>query len=343
MKAVSHRVVVVPGDGVGPELIEVTTRVLDATGVELAWEEHPAGAPAIAAYGSALPGETLRAARDAGIVLKGPISNPHDGAESPNIGLRRACGVFANVRRARSTPGVPGSGAGIDIVLVRDVTEDIYQGAQQRFGTAAGMSVKFVTRAGSERIARFAFEFARRYGRRRITVVHKATVLSATDGLFLEAAYDVAAGYPDIECVDELVDAAAMHLVRDAGRYDVLLTTFQYGDILSDLCAGLTGGLGVMPGALYGERNAVFEAAHGSAPKYAGTHRLNPTALILSGALLLDHLGEAAAATAVRGAVDKVIADGTHVTHDLGGTASAVEMAAAVADLVSPSATGAPA
>ncbi len=327
----ANRIAFIPGDGIGPEVCWAARRVLDATGLNLEWIDGQAGEAAVQSHGTPLPAETLRLVAEAGVVLKGPMANPIGrGYESPNIGLRAAADLHANVRIATSFHGVPTPFAGTDIAVVREITEDVYNGARQMVGPDAAIAIKFVTRATSERIARFAFEYAIEHGRKKVTIAHKAATLKLTDGLFLEAVRTVAAEYPTIECEDHLIDALAMHLVRAPQQFDVLLAPFQYGDILADLCAGLVGGLGLVPGASFGERAAFFEAAHGSAPKYAGLDRVNPTALILSGALLLDHLGETEAAASVRAATKAVIEERRSTTYDLGGSATTSEMTDAI-------------
>jgi len=326
------RVAIVPGDGIGPEVVGAARYVLDATGVDLDWVEGEAGEDAAAASGAPLPPETLRLVTDVGVVLKGPMANPiGKGYESPNIGLRAAADLYANVRIAQSFEGAPTPFPGLNVVVVREITEDIYNGARQMVGPDAAIGIKFVTRAASERIARFAFEYAMSQGRTKVTITHKAATLKQTDGLFLEAARSVAGDYPSIECDDYLIDALTMMLVRRPQQFDVILASFQYGDILADLCAGLAGGLGLVPGASFGDRAAFFEAAHGSAPKHAGQDKVNPTALILSGALLLDHIGETDAASRVRRATEAVIAEGRVTTYDLGGSATTTAMAEAIA------------
>jgi isocitrate dehydrogenase (NAD+) len=328
---VAQRVVLVPGDGIGPEVTHAARRALDATGVAIDWVEAHAGEDALRERGAVLPAETIAAVREVGTALKGPMTNPvAAGYDSPNIGLRTAAELYANVRLAEVFPGVESKFPGTDLVVIRDVTEDVYKGAQQAVGPDAAIAVKFITRAASERIARFAFEFARAHGRRRVTVAHKAATLKATDGLFLTSVLHVAASYPDIDCDEELIDALAMRLVRTPEQFDVLLAPFQYGDILADLCAGLVGGLGVVPGASFGAEAAFFEAAHGSAPKYAGQDRANPTAMILSGVLMLRHLGELDAADRLQAAVQAVLAAGEHTTPDIGGPAGTRRMTDAV-------------
>ncbi|MGH3763031.1 isocitrate/isopropylmalate dehydrogenase family protein [Actinophytocola sp.] len=326
-----HTVVHVPGDGIGPEVTWAARQVIDASGVDVEWVLAEAGEDEFATSGSTIPPRTASLVREVGVVLKGPMANPvGHGYRSPNIALRQAAGVHANVRLAWAMPGARTHFPGTDLVVVREITEDVFTGAAQQVGPDAAITVKWVTRAATHRAARFALEYARRHGRRRVTVAHKAATLKETDGLFLAAAREIAPEYPEIEFDDCLVDALAMHLVRDPSEFDVLLAPFQYGDILADLCAGLAGGLGVVPGASFGPRSALFEAAHGSAPKYAGRDVVNPTALVLSGALLLDHLGESAAAARVRGAVAAVVSAGRATTYDLGGTASTTEMTDAI-------------
>jgi isocitrate dehydrogenase (NAD+) len=328
----AHTVVVVPGDGIGPEVTSAARQVLTATGVDIEWVEAPAGEREYTATGETVPARTADLVRQVGVTLKGPMANPiGHGYRSPNIALRSAADVFVNVRLAQTFTGAPTRFPGTDVVVIREVTEDVFQGAAQYVGPDAAIAIKFVTRAATHRVARFAFDYARSHGRRRITVVHKAATLKETDGLFLAAAREIAADNKDIELDDCLVDALAMRLVRNPAEFDVLLAPFQYGDILADLCAGLAGGLGMAPGASFGAEAALFEAAHGSAPKYAGRDIANPCALILSGALLLDHIGEQAAADRVRTAVADVLAAGVTTTRDLGGTAGTRAMTEAVA------------
>jgi isocitrate dehydrogenase (NAD+) len=326
-----YRVVHVPGDGIGPEVTYAARRVVDATGIDVDWVLAEAGEQVHERTGETIPAETLDAVREVGVVLKGPMANPVGrGYSSPNIALRAAAGLYANVRLARSFPGARTHYPGADLVVIREVTEDVFSGAAQYVGPDAAIAVKFVTRAATQRVARFAFEYALSHGRKRITVAHKAATLKQTDGLFLESVQQVAADYPTITLDGCLVDALAMHLVRDPDEYDILLAPFQYGDILADLCAGLVGGLGLAPGESYGDAAAMFEAAHGSAPKYAGRDVIDPVALILSAALMLDHLGEPGAADRIRTAVSKVIADGSCTTYDLGGTAGTTAMTDAI-------------
>src|SRR5690349_2647738 len=328
----AHRVTLIPGDGIGPELAEATRRVLEATGVAFEWEHQDAGEAMIAAHGTPLPDAVLESIKRNKVALKGPITTPVGGGfRSANVTLRQALGLYANLRPARSMEGLETRYEGVDLVIVRENTEDLYAGIEHMVGPDAAESIKIITRAASERIARFAFEYAVANGRHKVTAVHKANIMKLSDGLFLESCRTVAAGYEGrIEFEDRIVDNMCMQLVQKPELYDVLVLPNLYGDIVSDLCAGLVGGLGVAPGANIGTEAAVFEPVHGSAPKYAGLNKANPTALILSGVLLLRHLGEQTAATAVEGALRAVIADGRRTTYDLGGEAGTREFADAI-------------
>src|SRR5215211_7114102 len=305
----AHRVTLIPGDGIGPELAEATRRVLDASGVAFEWEYQDAGEAMIAEHGTPLPDAVLESIRRNRVALKGPITTPVGGGfRSANVTLRQALGLYANLRPARSIQGLETRYDDVDLVIVRENTEDLYAGIEHMVGPDAAESIKIITRAASERIARYAFDYAVANGRRKVTAVHKANIMKLYDGLFLESCASVARDYEGrIEFEDRIVDNMCMQLVQKPELYDVMVLPNLYGDIVSDLCAGLVGGLGVAPGANIGEKGAVFEATHGSAPKYKGQWKMNPTALILSGALMLDHLGEAAAARRLEGAVAKVI------------------------------------
>jgi isocitrate dehydrogenase (NAD+) len=328
----AHRVTLIPGDGIGPELAEATRRVLDATGIAFEWEVVEAGEATIATKGTPLPDEVLDSIRRNKVALKGPITTPvGSGFRSVNVGLRQALNLYANLRPARSMVGVKSRYDDVDLVIVRENTEDLYAGIEHMVGRDAAESIKIITRAASERIARFAFEYAVANGRRKVTAVHKANIMKLSDGLFLEACRTVAEGYAGrVEFEDRIVDNMCMQLVQKPDAYDVLVLPNLYGDIVSDLAAGLVGGLGVAPGANIGEDGAVFEPVHGSAPKYAGQNRANPTALILSGALMLRHLGYIDAAERVELSVRVVIAEGRTTTPDLGGSAGTREFADAV-------------
>ena len=329
----SYAVTLIPGDGIGPELAEAAKQVLEATGIGFEWDVQQAGEATIAAEGTPLPDRVIESIRVNGIAIKGPITTPiGSGFRSVNVGLRQALELYANVRPARTMKGVESRYDDVDLIIVRENTEDLYAGIEHMVGPDAAESIKIITRAASQRIARYAFEYAVKNGRRKVTAVHKANIMKLSDGLFLESCQQVAAEYAGrVEFEDRIVDNMCMQLVQKPELYDVLVLPNLYGDIVSDLAAGLVGGLGVAPGANIGEKAAVFEPVHGSAPKYAGQNKANPTALILSGALMLRHLGELAAADAVESAVREVVAEGTTVTYDLGGTAGTREFGAAVA------------
>ncbi len=315
----SYRVTLIPGDGIGPEVTTATRRVLEATGVEFEWDVQEAGAEVMEKYGTPLPEAVLDSVRANKVALKGPITTPiGTGFRSVNVALRKALDLYANLRPARSMEGIPGCYEGLDLVVVRENTEGLYAGIEHDvIPDVAAESIRIITRPASERIVRFAFDYARANGRRKVTAVHKANILKATDGLFLRVAQQVAADYPDVEFEDRIVDNMCMQLVQRPHDYDVLVMPNLFGDIISDLCSGLVGGLGVAPGANIGRELAVFEPVHGSAPRYAGQNKINPVATILTGALMLRHLGERQAAERVEAAVAKVIAEGRNVTYDL--------------------------
>ena len=329
----SYAVTLIPGDGIGPELALAARQVLEATGIGFEWDVQQAGEATIAAEGTPLPDRVIESIRANGVAIKGPITTPvGSGFRSVNVGLRQALELYANVRPARTMEGVETRYEDVDLIIVRENTEDLYAGIEHRVGPDAAESIKIITRAASQRIARYAFEYAVKNGRRKVTAVHKANIMKLSDGLFLESCQQVAAEYAGrVEFEDRIVDNMCMQLVQKPDLYDVLVLPNLYGDIVSDLAAGLVGGLGVAPGANIGEKAAVFEPVHGSAPKYAGQNKANPTALILSGALMLRHLGEVASADAVESAVREVIAAGETVTYDLGGAAGTREFGAAVA------------
>ena len=335
----THRVTLIPGDGIGPELADAAVTVLEATGIPFEWERVDAGEAMIERYGTPLPDEVLASIKRNRIALKGPITTPvGEGFRSVNVALRQALDLYANVRPARSIPGIPSRYEDVDLVIVRENTEDLYAGIEHRVGPDAAESIKIITRDASTRIARYAFEYALANGRHKVTAVHKANIMKLTDGLFLESCRAVAAEYAArVEFEDRIVDNMCMQLVQKPELYDVLVLPNLYGDIVSDLAAGLVGGLGVAPGANIGTHAAVFEPVHGSAPKYAGQDVANPTALILSGALMLRHMGETAAAARVEGAIRSVIGEGVALPRDLGGTAGTRAFAAAVAEHVAAS------
>jgi isocitrate dehydrogenase (NAD+) len=334
---------IIPGDGIGPEIAEAAQRVLEAAGARIAWTGVPLGRAARDAHGNELPIESLETVRRLGVALKAPLlADPRSGGvvvrgrdgerryPSVNNALRRELGTFANVRPVRGWRGLSGRYASLDTVLVREVTEDIYCGLERQVDADTAEAVKRVTRQASRRIARFACEYAVRRHRRKVTAVHKANVLHLTDGLFLRCAEEVAREYPQLVFDHLMVDAAAYRLLKDPESLDVLLLPNQYGDILSDVAAGLVGSLGLAPGANIGPDAAIFEAAHGAAPDIAGSNRANPVGLILSGALLLDHIGEGETADRIRSAVARVLERGLDLTPDLGGTAPTRTMTAAI-------------
>jgi isocitrate dehydrogenase (NAD+) len=319
----THRVTLIPGDGIGPEIAAAARLVLEATGVTFEWHVVDAGEGVMAKYGTPLPEHVLDSIRSDRVALKGPITTPvGEGFRSVNVALRQALGLYANVRPARSMKGLDTRYENVDLVIVRENTEDLYAGIEHMVTPDAAESIKIITRVASERIARYAFDYAIANGRRKVTAVHKANIMKLSDGLFLESCRDVAATYEGrgVEFEDRIVDNMCMQLVQKPELYDVLVLPNLYGDIVSDLAAGLVGGLGVAPGANIGTEAAVFEPVHGSAPKHAGQDKANPTALILSGALMLRHLGETAAAERLERAVRDVIGEGRTVTYDMGGT-----------------------
>ncbi len=326
-----HHVTLIPGDGSGPEVIAAAKRVVEATSVPIEWDEMEAGAAMIEKYGTPLPDRVLDSIRRTGVALKGPITTPvGTGFRSVNVALRKTFDLYANVRPAKTLPGLAGRFENVDLVIVRENTEDLYAGIEHMVGEDAAESIKLITRKGCERIVRYAFEYAVREGRKKVTAVHKANIMKCTDGLFLDVARQIAKEYPQIAFDDSIVDAMCMRLVMHPEDYDVLVCPNLYGDIVSDLCAGLVGGLGLTPSANIGEAGAIFEPIHGSAPDIAGQHKITPTAAILSASLMLPHLGEAEAAASITRAVTTVIAAGKMLTQDMGGNASTEEFADAV-------------
>ena len=335
----AHRVTLIPGDGTGPELTEATRRVLEATGVEFDWDVREAGADVMDRYGgNPLPDEVLDAIRETGVALKGPITTPIGGGfRSVNVALRKSLDLYAQVRPCKTYPGVRTRFDDVDLIVVRENTEDLYAGIEYEQGTDdareligwikskggklahddAGISIKPISVTGTRRIVQFAFDYARRNGRRKVTAVHKANIMKFTDGLYLHVAREVAEENSDIEFDDRIVDNMCMQLVQRPEEYDVLVLPNLYGDVLSDLCAGMIGGLGLAPGANFGEGIAIFEPTHGSAPKYAGQNKVNPMAQLLSGMLMLRHLDEQDAAENLEQAIADVIREGKSVTYDM--------------------------
>jgi isocitrate dehydrogenase (NAD+) len=332
---VSYKITLIPGDGIGPEVTEATVAVVEAAGVPVVWERVQAGAAAVEREGNPLPEPVLESIRRNRVALKGPITTPiGTGFPSVNVSLRKGLELYASLRPVASLPGVKTRYENVDLVIVRENTEGLYSGREHTVVPGVVEGLKIITEKASRRIARFAFNYARNEGRRKITIVHKASIMKLSDGLFLSCANQVASDFPFIEVEDLLIDNTCMQLVLEPRRFDLLLMENLYGDLVSDLCAGLVGGLGVVPGANIGDRYAVFEAVHGSAPDIAGKGLANPTALILSACLMLRHLGERAAAARIRRAVETVLLDGGRVTSDLGGTATTTEMGSAIAGLV---------
>ncbi len=334
----AHRVTLIPGDGIGPEVTEATKRVLEATDVAFHWDSAYAGAEVLDKYGTPLPDYVLESIRKNRVALKGPVTTPvGSGFRSVNVALRQGLDLYACIRPCKIYPGVPSLYRDVDIVIIRENTEDLYAGIEFERGTPeaaklikliaetrgnavredSGFSLKIISEAGSRRIVKFAFEYARAYNRKRVTAIHKANIMKFSDGLFLAIAREVAQEYPDVEFEDRLVDNMTMQLVKRPQQFDVVVAPNLYGDIVSDLCAGLVGGLGVAPGANVGDEIAVFEPTHGSAPKYAGQNKVNPMAMMLSGVMMLRHLGEVKAADRLEDAIARVIAEGRNITYDM--------------------------
>jgi isocitrate dehydrogenase (NAD+) len=328
---VKHTITLIPGDGIGPEVTTAVVRILETAGLDVTWEPHSAGVLAIKEHGDPLPHPLIDSITRTKVALKGPVTTPVGGGfTSVNVGLRKALGLYANLRPVWNIPSVPSRYTGVDLVIVRENTEDLYSGLEHEVVPGVVESLKIITAEASERISTFAFEYARKNGRKRVTAIHKANIMKMGDGLFLASVRKIAASYPDVVCDERIVDAACMHLVMNPSQFDVLLLPNLYGDIVSDLCAGLVGGLGVVPGANLGTEIGVFEAVHGSAPDIAGKNLANPMALLLSALLMLRHIGEGAMAARIMAALDRVMSEGKVRTRDLGGTAGTGEFADAV-------------
>lgn len=328
-----HTITLIPGDGIGPEITAATVRVLEATGVEIEWETHILGAQAQEKYGTTLPPEAIDSIKRNKVALKGPIMTPiGKGFTSVNVGLRKALDLYANVRPVKALPNVPCRYPELDLVIVRENTEGLYSGIEHIVVPGVVESLKVITERASNRIVKYAFDFARDNGRKKVTAVHKANIMKLSDGLFLQCFENVGQDYPDLEKDDKIIDNCCMQLVMRPEQFDVLVMENLYGDILSDLCAGLIGGLGLAPGANIGEQGAVFEAVHGSAPDIAGQGIANPTAILMSGIMMLRHIGENAAADKAEQAMLAVFAEGTALTRDLGGNAKTSEFATAIID-----------
>lgn len=331
----SYTVTLIPGDGIGPEVTAAARTVIEATGFTIDWDVQEAGGDVIEKYGTALPEPALESIRRNGVALKGPITTPvGKGFSSVNVKLRKDLKLYANYRPAKTMPGVKSRYDNVDLIVIRENTEGLYSGLEHEVIPGVIESLRVITYEASERIVRFAFETARQYGRKKVTVVHKANILKLSDGLFLDVARLVAKDYHEIELEEYIVDATAMRLVMRPESFDVLVMENLFGDIISDLTSGLVGGLGVAPSANIGTHCAVFEAVHGSAPDIAGQGIANPTALILSAALMLRHLRQPEAAANIEQAVHTVLSEGKTITGDLGGNATTSEYAAAVAAVV---------
>ena len=327
----AHTITLIPGDGIGPEVTQAVLRIFAAAGLQIDWDRHDAGVIAFKRHGQTLPAELLESIKRNKVALKGPVTTPiGEGFSSVNVGLRKALDLYANLRPVRNLPGVESRFQGVDLVIVRENTEDLYAGLEHEIVPGIVESLKIITERASTRIARFAFEQARSFGRKRVTAIHKANIMKLSDGLFLDSCRAVSRQYIDIPYDERIVDAACMHLVMHPEKLDVLLLPNLYGDIVSDLCAGLVGGLGVVPGANVGTDSAVFEAVHGSAPDIADQNLANPTALLLSGLLMLDHIGERQRGQRIREALTRVLSAGQVRTRDLGGTATTTEFTDAV-------------
>jgi isocitrate dehydrogenase (NAD+) len=333
----STTAVLIPGDGIGPEITAATLRVLEAAGAEIDWIEHQAGVAAMDTVGEVLPEATLDAIRENGVALKGPCTTPvGKGFRSVNVQLRKAFELYAAVRPVRNMPGVETPFKDVDIVVIRENTESLYSGVENEITPGVVTSIKVATEKGCTRIARWAFEYARKRGRKKITVFHKANIMKLTDGMFLRCSEDISKSYDDIEYDTAIIDAGCMRLVQKPGQFDMLLLENLYGDVVSDLCAGLVGGLGVVPGANFGDERAIFEAVHGSAPDIAGQNLANPLALLMSAVMMLNYLADirgedtaGQAAKRIKAAYDFALTDGQK-TRDLGGSLGTSEFADAI-------------
>ncbi len=328
-----YTVTLIPGDGIGPEVVKAAQNIIEAAGVQISWDIQQAGFEVYLQEGNPIPQRVLESIKISKVALKGPTTTPiGEGFRSINVSLRQELDLFANVRPIKNYPGIPSRYQNIDLVIIRENTEDLYAGIEHMIGNDAAESIKIFTRRGCERIIRYAFEYARKENRKKVTCVHKANIMKLTDGMFLKIARDISKEYKEIVFEEMIVDAMCMKLVQCPENYDVLVLPNLYGDIVSDLCAGLIGGLGVAPGANLGSEIAVFEAVHGSAPDIAGKNIANPTGLLLSGIHMLKHIGEAKAANNIENALSKVLEDGKALTPDLGGKASTSEF---VSEIVS--------
>jgi isocitrate dehydrogenase (NAD+) len=327
----AHRITLIPGDGIGPEVSAAALRVIEATGIKIDWEKFIVGSHAQDVTGSSLPDEAIESVRRNRVALKGPVATPiGTGFESVNVRLRKTLDMYANLRPVRNLPGVPARFGDVDLIIVRENTEGLYSGLEHEVVPGVVESLKIITEKASTRIAKFAFEHAKNYGRKRVTAVHKANIMKKSDGLFLDCFRKVAVNYPSIQHDEKIVDNLCMQLVLNPHQFDMLLMENLYGDIVSDLAAGLVGGLGVVPSGNIGDKAALFEAVHGTAPDIAGKNLANPTALILSAVMMLRHIGETAAGDRIEEALNNVLGKREKITRDLGGTATTSEFADAI-------------
>jgi isocitrate dehydrogenase (NAD+) len=335
-----HTITLIPGDGIGPEVVAATVQIVEASGIEVEWETQLAGAHALEKFGTTLPDTLLESVKRNKYALKGPITTPvGKGFTSVNVGLRKALDLYANVRPVRALPNVESRYPEIDLVIIRENTEDLYAGLEHVVVPGVVESIKIITEKASTRISRYAFEFARKEGRKKVTAVHKANIMKLSDGLFLECFHNVAKDYPDIEADDKIIDNCCMQLVMRPEQFEVMVMENLYGDIVSDLCAGLIGGLGLVPGSNIGEQGAVFEAVHGSAPDIAGQGIANPTAVLQSSILMLRHMGEREAAARIETAMLAVFEEGKVRTRDVGGTSRTSEFATAIIEKMNAAST----
>jgi isocitrate dehydrogenase (NAD+) len=328
-----HTITLIPGDGIGPEIVAATVQIIEASSVDIEWETHIIGAQALEKFGVTIPDTTIESIKRNRVALKGPLTTPiGKGFTSVNVGLRKALDLYANIRPVKALPNVESRYPELDLVIVRENTEDLYAGLEHVVVPGVVESIKIITEKASTRIAEYAFQYAVANNRKKVTAIHKANIMKLSDGLFLECFYNVSKKYPNIEADDKIVDNACMQLVMRPEQFDTMVLENLYGDIVSDLCAGLIGGLGLAPGSNIGEQGAVFEAVHGSAPDIAGQGVANPTAILMSGIMMLRHIGEIDAAVRVEKAMMDVFIEGEFRTKDLGGSSKTAEFAQAIID-----------